>query len=244
MYPALVGELVVCQDRAVWGVRDWVRALEKSRVPSERPRPDYRRFHDMARHAIHVIETLELATNSVSGILAHHSRISGGSSPASAETRDTIANRLTFFADLLRSQHARSASNRARLQNEIQLTFNVVAQYDARMSVKIGRAAQADGAAMRTVAFVTLTFLPATFVCAIFSTSFFDFDAEKGVWSASDEFWRYWAVAVPVTAFTAVTWLFLARLFKPAPIDGDDGPVGVRLELGKMLRGKAKAILP
>jgi hypothetical protein len=40
----------------------------------------------------------------------------------------------------------------------------MVAQYDSRLAVGIGKAARGDSAAMRTIAFITLLFLPATFV--------------------------------------------------------------------------------
>jgi hypothetical protein len=43
--------------------------------------------------------------------------------------------------------------------------FHTVAQYDSKVSVQVGQAAQSDSAAMKTIAFLGLTFLPATYVC-------------------------------------------------------------------------------
>lgn len=229
VYVRLVEEVVSLQDRAVWAVRDEVRAKERDRTSADRPRPDYVLLHDLARHAIHVSETLDLSCNTVDGILKHHGRLEdllgiGGRPGESSQTSTSASasaftvDRLLFYQDMLRSLQLRSTSNSARLQNEIQLAFNAVAQYDARVSVEIGRAAQADGAAMRTIAFVTMAFLPATFVSAVFSTSFFNYDSASGSWSISSEFWRYWAVAVPVTACTALLWLGWTWLFPPALI--------------------------
>lgn len=46
---------------------------------------------------------------------------------------------------------------------------------------------------------------------AIFSMSFFHFTEGIGVargrWTVSEEFWLFWAVAVPLTALTAVVWV-------------------------------------
>ena len=42
--------------------------------------------------------------------------------------------------------------------------FNMVTQRDSQETVRIGEAARSDSAAMKTVAVLTLTFLPATFV--------------------------------------------------------------------------------
>ncbi|KAK3333868.1 hypothetical protein B0T19DRAFT_344658, partial [Cercophora scortea] len=194
---------------AVWAIRYLDRTTEESRSSADRPTPDYIRLHDLSRHAIHVSETLELATNTIDAILAHRSRVA--SLPATGaglqDAEASVGNRLPFYQDMLRSLRLRYASNRDRLQNEIELAFNIVALYDARISLDIGRAAQADGAAMRTIAFVTLAFLPATFVCAIFSMSFFNYDASSALWLVSPDFWRYWAVAVPVTVCTALLWL-------------------------------------
>lgn len=95
-----------------------------------------------------------------------------------------VLDRLSFHALMLRSLKARARSNEQRLQNEITLVsllscrvpvrtdgltneskaFNSIAQYDSKTAVKISRATQIDSAAMRTVAVLTLAFLPATFI--------------------------------------------------------------------------------
>lgn len=42
--------------------------------------------------------------------------------------------------------------------------FNMIVQYDSKVMVNISEAAHSDSAAMKTIAVLTLTFLPATFV--------------------------------------------------------------------------------
>ena len=114
-----------------------------------------------------------------------------------------------------------------------------MAQYDSRISVQIGQAAQSDSAAMKTIAFLTLAFLPATFVSvsvykrqtdglanfwhkAIFSMTFFDYtpavDGAVEIYSISEKFWMYWAVAVPLSALTVSLWLFWHKFFPPKVI--------------------------
>ena len=118
---------------------------------------------------------------------------------------------------MIRNLGHRAVSNRERLQNEIQLAFNTVAQYDAGITVDIGRAAQTDSAAMKTIGYITMTFLPATFISALFSMSFFDFDAEANIWSMSSKFWVYWACAIPTTLVTFVLWHFWHKIFPLRP---------------------------
>ena len=123
-----------------------------------------------------------------------------------------ISRRLAFFQSYIGSIRHRSISNEKRLQNEIQLAFNIVAQHDASLTVDISRAARADSATMKTLAFATLTFLPPTFICAIFSMSFFSYDTGSG-WAVSNKIWIYWAIAIPTTVATALVWNYWHKLF-------------------------------
>ena len=99
--------------------------------------------------------------------------------------------------------------------------FNVVVQRDSKETVEISRlsaitsnAARIDSASMKTIAVVTLAFLPATFVCVsayiqgyqmatvtltmlqtIFSMSFFTLNVNDQTghkhWLISEKFWIY-----------------------------------------------------
>lgn len=76
---------------------------------------------------------------------------------------------------------------------------------------------------MKTIAFVSMVYLPGTFVSVchhrvpryhinltiqgVFGTNFFDFDSpSEGGWAHS-HFWLYWAVALPLTFATMGVWL-------------------------------------
>lgn len=215
-YVSVMEEIVRLQDRSVYSIRGMVRNAECTRVTPQQPEPDYTRLHELARHSIHVQETLDVAIMTMNSILAEHENImtnilnTNGSSKAIYKRNH---KRLLFFGQLLFDLHARSASNKERLQNEIGLAFNTVAQIDSGISVQINRAAQSDSAAMRTIAFVTLLFLPATFIAALFSMSFFNHDKGSGSWTVSKQFWIYWAITIPVTVFTPLIWYNGTKLF-------------------------------
>jgi len=232
MHSLFTEEIVRLQDESVWGIRNLVRQTEVERTTSKAPNPNYLRLHDNARHAIHVSETLELAVRTVESIMEQHEDLVikrttvGGKSQI--EQRK-IRNRMKFYHHMLRSLRSRSTSNKERLLNEIQLAFNTVAQYDSRISVDIGQAAQKDSSAMKTIAFLTMTFFPATFISAIFSTSFFDFNPDTDEWSISSMFWVYWAVTIPITSITAGLWLFWYRFFPPRRIGEELQPRGAEL---------------
>ena len=58
---------------------------------------------------------------------------------------------------------------------------------------------------MKTLAAVTVAFLPGTFVSSLFSMSMFDWQATtEGM--ITTRFWIYWAVTVPLTLATVGTW--------------------------------------
>lgn len=206
-HPYLVEELVDLQDHAVWGARTQIRTVELGRTPTSKPTPDYVMLHELARHTIHVSETLDLAINTAGEMLHQHSEAESTSDAAAY--RD-IHERLQFFRQMLKSLRLRSMSNTERLKNEVQLAFNTVAQYDAGLSLQINRAAKSDSAAMRTLAFITAAFLPATLISAVFSMSFFNLD-DDGNWKVSGKIWLYWAVATPATVVTMGLWHYWQR---------------------------------
>ncbi|KAB5515651.1 hypothetical protein GE09DRAFT_576746 [Coniochaeta sp. 2T2.1] len=221
VHARLLREIAILQDQAVWTIRDKVRETERTRTSEHKPAPNYRHLHDLARHAIHVSETLALAVMAAGSISQQHLEITGGTADTDEHSRRAakrIGNRIVFYEHMLRALQCRAASNKERLMNEISLAFNTVAQYDSGISVNIGRAAQVDSAAMKTVAFLTLTFLPATFICAIFSMSFFNYDPVVDSWTVSRKFWIYWAVAIPTTFVTALLWHYWHTVFPPALI--------------------------
>ncbi|OTA93980.1 hypothetical protein M434DRAFT_282659 [Hypoxylon sp. CO27-5] len=222
VYARLASKVVHFQDTSVWAIRNQVRAIETEIKPMGRPQPDYRRLHDVARHAIHVSETLDVTTETMESILAHHDEfLMQGIALESIDrnTSEDIHRQLTFCKNVISNLRHRAASNRKRLENEIQLAYNTVAQYDAEISVRIGRAAQMDSAAMKTVAFLTMAFLPATFLCSIFSTSFFDYNADANSWTMSSKIWIYWAFAIPTTLGTFTLWYFWRKVFPPRFIE-------------------------
>ena len=57
---------------------------------------------------------------------------------------------------------------------------------------------------MKTLAAVTVTFLPGTFVSSLFSMSMFDWQAGGRV--VITKFWIYWAITIPLTLVTMALW--------------------------------------
>lgn len=89
--------------------------------------------------------------------------------------------------------------------------FNLIAQKEAKVGIAVAQdsrtlasASKEDSTAMKTLAAVTVVFLPGTFVASFFAMPLFE-------WNAVGHFWVYWAVTVPLTFLTLVVWVLWTR---------------------------------
>lgn len=64
--------------------------------------------------------------------------------------------------------------------------------------------ARRDGSSMKTVAVLTMAFLPATYLAALFSLPTLE---SRG----KSEFWMYWAATIPLTLATFLVWAMLTQ---------------------------------
>lgn len=205
-------------DQSVWLIRDLVRSAEKGRALSNRGLAHFTLLHEVTRHAIHSLETLNVAVDTLSSIqhqIASQSRRSQSMSWDAQDLAESIDKQFDLQVRMLRNLHLRAQSNKERLQNEIAYVFNMITKRDSQIMTRIGEAAKEDSGVMRTIAVVTMFFLPPTFISAVFSMSFFNYtppqDGAAGKWSVSERFWIYWAFAIPLTALTLGIWVLQQR---------------------------------
>ncbi|RGP81740.1 hypothetical protein FLONG3_125 [Fusarium longipes] len=76
-------------------------------------------------------------------------------------------------------------------------------------NVEIALATNQDSRHMRSIALVTMIFLPGTFFASVFSMGFFEWDADSGTVSVSKSFWIYAVLALVCTALTVAAWWYL-----------------------------------
>lgn len=225
-YTSILNDVSRLQNHAVWTIRTQVRDGEKERLfkDTNYEMSDYSRWNELARHAIHVSETLDLTVKTAKMIMEAHEWFME-EMKASAVAREghgisqqpnfadvvalggarNVHEKLQFYEHIIEGLRQRSASTKARLVNETQLKFTM-------SSESIAKATRADSADMRTVAFLTLAFLPATFISAIFSTSFFNYDQDTGEWVVSSKIWIYFAFAAPATVLTTLIWFLWNKM--------------------------------
>ena len=81
--------------------------------------------------------------------------------------------------------------------------FNLIAREDARLSLSIANATKKDSASMKTIALMTMIFLPGTFFAALFAIPTLDWEAPGVI---QGKFWVYWAFTIPSTLIIGFTW--------------------------------------
>ena len=86
---------------------------------------DYFLLHEIARHAVHVSETLNVAIQSLDAIRQHHERFHTNTdlvlSNNGRRRWDKVGSRFEFQLRFLQGLLQRSEANNARIQNEITL---------------------------------------------------------------------------------------------------------------------------
>ncbi|GIK00126.1 hypothetical protein Aspvir_004144 [Aspergillus viridinutans] len=184
-------------DKSIWSLRDLVRPIEKARNKPRPPPLNFPNLHDIARHIFHANETLEVAIHTLQSLIDEQARFRAEHAALITKPRGGwihTAQRAHYVAKQLHSLLTRSKSLSERLRNEINLAFNLVSQK--------------DGAMMKTVAIVSMVYLPGTFISGLFGTNFFNLSGNDGAqsWIMSGNFWLYWVITLPLTLATMLVW--------------------------------------
>ncbi|KAG9554635.1 hypothetical protein KCU71_g8829, partial [Aureobasidium melanogenum] len=203
----LMDFVIPIYDRSIWDMSRKVREIEEHRESlSDMSFPG---LHEMARHTAHATETAQVAGNVIERMASECEALTERQNDDDAEqAMYERLETLKMHHSMMLGVAARSISNEKRLSNEINLVFNVMAQKDNDVNIGIARATRADSVAMKTIAIVTLTFLPATYVSAILGMNFFSYnpDTHGGHISYSPDLWLYFVVSIPLTVAVLTIW--------------------------------------
>ncbi|KAH7357139.1 hypothetical protein BKA65DRAFT_221606 [Rhexocercosporidium sp. MPI-PUGE-AT-0058] len=97
------------------------------------------------------------------------------------------------------------------VDGQIQTLYNLLAQRDNKLNYTIAEASRRDSTAMKTIAIVTMMFLPGAYIATLFSMNMFNWHAAAGEHILSNNFWVYWAVTLPITALVLLIWAAWSR---------------------------------
>ncbi|CAI6337532.1 unnamed protein product [Periconia digitata] len=100
-----------------------------------------------------------------------------------------------------------------RIENLNTVLYTVLSQINsknqgelAKINLQIAQAVRSDSIPMRTIAYVTLVFLPGALIASIFGMNFFEFDSASNTVVVASSFWKYWAITIPFTLLVVAVW--------------------------------------
>ncbi|KAL9595938.1 MAG: hypothetical protein Q9179_004791 [Wetmoreana sp. 5 TL-2023] len=137
-----------------------------------------------------------------------------GAFPIDEHDHQRIIDGFKCLKDFCLDRERRLTSRAQRVQNLIALTYNLLANRDNIISHSIAHEARQDGAAMKTIALVTMLFFPATFVSSFLGTNLVTLDTSpdgKTRFVFSEFWWIYLVSAVPLTLVTLGGWGYWVR---------------------------------
>ncbi|KAI0846618.1 hypothetical protein F5Y00DRAFT_271908 [Daldinia vernicosa] len=156
---------------------------------------------------------------------------------APVSSADQIANAVGLLRGQVESSklQANYLQERARTQHSV--IFNLLTRHDAESSKNIAQAAKHDSYSMKTIAIMTMVFLPPTFFATLFAMPLLQWQDSTVV---KPNFWVYWVFAGPSTVLVLLVWYFTSKEEEPVVGDGSDGGgvqgggVEVEVEVGSL----------
>ncbi|KAG2416187.1 hypothetical protein HFD88_007380 [Aspergillus terreus] len=127
---------------------------------------------------------------------AHHPQCRDGTRRL-AETIPMLKRQMDAYEAYLRY-----LGNRAEKLSSVLIAL--LGHADAEINLEMAVSMKKDSVSMKTVAIMTMAFLPATFFAALFAVPSLQWDHEDVIQS---NFWVYWAFTLPTTAAVFLIWL-------------------------------------
>jgi hypothetical protein len=135
-------------------------------------------------------------------VIVRESNVGHNSWPSIEPQRTAISSRSFDFESLPRRiENARATINTLVQQRNEQLNIEL-----SHSSRRIAEATLSDAKSMKTIAVLTMVFLPGTAVASFFSMTMFNWNSSGDSNLASKWLWVYFVVTVPLTALVLAAW--------------------------------------
>jgi Mg2+ and Co2+ transporter CorA len=206
LWVVVLHELFKQIDNQAWNLGNVFRGIERDLLSSAQQikadretgarDSDFVGLHLVAKHCIYLKEALAAIDRTQEDLsLQHKEYFEPPSSMNDWYHFRATQNMLKHKRGLFRSTGLRIESLDRRVDNIINLAFNLVVLKDSRVMVK-------DSLRMETIATVTLFFLPVATVGTMFGSQFFGLDISKDPprLRVSKDYWIFWVVLVGIAS--------------------------------------------
>lgn len=177
---------------------------------SDANRHDFVGLHNMAKHIIYLKEGADAAALTMAHLQNFHQALlkqppqGQDAMPVMRLTSQMLAQKAVQFE----VWKLRMASLEQRMQNIINLSFNVVTQHDSHTLKN-------DSKSMKAIASVTMAFLPLATIAAVFGSQFFNFDSQNHRILVANDFWIFWALIGPLSLAVSSLYYYLCYFRAP-----------------------------
>ncbi|EHK25533.1 uncharacterized protein TRIVIDRAFT_126539, partial [Trichoderma virens Gv29-8] len=138
---------------------------------------------------------------------------------ASDQSYQLLRNHVSLLQDRLSMQAVDIEFTLKRVHLQTNILTGIISRDDIKANLDLAESQHRDSLSMKTLAIVTMVFLPGSFISALFSTSMFDWNSVDpksnsiGV-RTMPQFSLYWAITIPLTLITFLLYFFWLRVMK------------------------------
>ncbi|KAK0648527.1 hypothetical protein B0T16DRAFT_444548 [Cercophora newfieldiana] len=164
---------------------------------------------------LNVVAVLPLHLRTVESTFCYVERLVGTLSETKDEHLRPSEASMTEALRILKHECSvvieRCAVLETRVRSQTSVLFTFLTHEDSKINIEVANASRAlaeatrqDSSSMKTIAVLTMAFLPATFLAALFSIPSLG-------WDQPDKFVIYWACVIPITVLTFALWALLTK---------------------------------
>ncbi|KAK4443889.1 hypothetical protein QBC34DRAFT_361252 [Podospora aff. communis PSN243] len=164
---------------------------------------------------LNVVAVLPVHLRTVNCTFSHMERLAGRGRESKSEHLQVREASMIRAIRILREEclavTERCPVVETRVRSQSSVLFAFLTHEDSKINIEIANASKAlteatrqDGSSMKTIAVLTMAFLPATFLAALFSIPSLG-------WDQPDKFVLYWACVIPITVLTFALWALLTK---------------------------------
>ncbi|KAI9869101.1 MAG: hypothetical protein M1813_002925 [Trichoglossum hirsutum] len=139
--------------------------------------------------------------------------------PGHKKSTDMLIRYIDFMINSRKNLFLRLQNLQRRSQTQLAFTYNFLAQRDNKLNIEVARdskvlalASSRDSTAMKSVAILTIAFLPGTFVASFLAMPLFNWQAQSSGKIIGNYFWVYWAFTIPLTGIVLGCWVVWIRI--------------------------------
>ncbi|KAL7932934.1 hypothetical protein V8C35DRAFT_305856 [Trichoderma chlorosporum] len=177
----------------------------------------HRRWHFQMMLAKTIVDLIEI--HGPQAVPDRHSRDKVGDIASTYEYQQLL-NAASFQHKLSQSLEYDINVLPTRIANQSTAIFNLMAQSDTQASMSIAVSSRKDNeymqaiadatlqdsSSMKTIAILTMVFLPGTFICSFFSMTMFNWNSQPGEPLVSPYIWAYFVAMIPLTVLVIAIW--------------------------------------